>query len=100
MINSRINELLGPERLVVELDVLHTLEGQELTERADAVVSYLTQAQVARSRIVSEGLGEDGAVGSNATAEGRAKNRRVEIHITPNEELKKADAENAAAHRS
>jgi outer membrane protein OmpA-like peptidoglycan-associated protein len=69
-------------------------------ERADAVVSYLTQAQVARSRIVSEGLGEDGPVGSNATAEGRAKNRRVEIHITPNEELKKADAENAAAHRS
>jgi outer membrane protein OmpA-like peptidoglycan-associated protein len=65
-------------------------------ERADAVVSYLTQAQVARSRIVSEGLGEAGPVSSNATADGRAKNRRVEIHITPNEELKKADAENAA----
>jgi outer membrane protein OmpA-like peptidoglycan-associated protein len=64
--------------------------------RADAVVAYLSQAGVARARLVSEGLGEAHPVASNASSEGRAKNRRVEIHIVPNEELKKADAENAA----
>ena len=65
-------------------------------ERADAVLGYLTSAQVSRARIVSQGIGEGSPAASNASAEGRAKNRRVEIHITANEELKKADAENAA----
>jgi len=64
-------------------------------ERADAVTSYLSEAGVGRARLVAQGLGESEAVASNATEEGRAKNRRVEIHIEPNEELKKADAENA-----
>ena len=65
-------------------------------ERADAVLGFLTSAQVSRARIVSQGIGEGSPAASNASAEGRAKNRRVEIHITANEELKKADAENAA----
>jgi outer membrane protein OmpA-like peptidoglycan-associated protein len=65
-------------------------------ERADAVVSYLSQAGVPRARLVSEGFGEARPVASNASEEGRAKNRRVEIHITANEQLKQADAENAA----
>ena len=65
-------------------------------DRAQAVVSFLTASQVARGRMVLEGRGESGPTASNASAEGRAKNRRVEIHITANEELKKADAENAA----
>jgi flagellar motor protein MotB len=49
---------------------------------------------VSQGRMVSEGLGE-ASVGNDSSA-GRANNRRVEIHITANEELKKADAENAA----
>jgi outer membrane protein OmpA-like peptidoglycan-associated protein len=65
-------------------------------ERADAVVAYLSQAGVARARLVSEGFGEARPVASNASEAGRAKNRRVEIHITANEQLKQADAENAA----
>jgi outer membrane protein OmpA-like peptidoglycan-associated protein len=65
-------------------------------QRADAVVAYLSQAGVARARLVSEGLGETRPVANNASEAGRAKNRRVEIHIDANEELKKADAENAA----
>ena len=65
-------------------------------ERADAVMSSLTSAQVARSRIVTQGFGEGAPSANNATAEGRATNRRVEIHITANNELKTADAENAA----
>jgi hypothetical protein len=35
------------------------------------------------------------ASASNATKEGREKNRRVEIHIRADEQLKKADHENA-----
>ena len=65
-------------------------------QRAQAVVDYLVSAQVERRRLVSQGLGEEGATSSNATKEGREQNRRVEIHIDANEELKKADAENAA----
>lgn len=65
-------------------------------ERAEAVTNYLSQAGVARSRLVSQGLGESHPVASNSSAEGRAKNRRVEIHIDANQELKQADAENAA----
>jgi outer membrane protein OmpA-like peptidoglycan-associated protein len=63
-------------------------------QRADAVKAFLVSAQVNQGRIVSEGLGEE-ASGNNSAA-GRANNRRVEIHITANDELKKADAENAA----
>ena len=65
-------------------------------QRAQAVVDYLVSAQVERRRLVSQGLGEAGPSSSNATKEGREQNRRVEIHIDANEELKKADAENAA----
>lgn len=67
-------------------------------ERADAVTSYLVSAGVERARLVAQGLGESNATASNATHEGRAKNRRVEIHIEANEQLKQADAENA--HRT
>jgi outer membrane protein OmpA-like peptidoglycan-associated protein len=65
-------------------------------ERAAAVVTYLAEAGVLRSRMVSEGKGPVDPVASNASAEGRAKNRRVEIHIEADEDLKKADAEKAA----
>ena len=64
-------------------------------DRAGSVTDYLVAAKVARSRLVSQGLGEDHAENSNATAEGRAKNRTVEIHIKANDELKAADAEHA-----
>ena len=63
--------------------------------RAEAVTGYLVSAGVQRPRLVSEGLGDTHPAASNATYEGRAKNRRVEIHIEANQELKKADAENA-----
>ena len=66
-------------------------------ERAKAVVDYLVSAQVERKRLVSQGLGEEHPATSNATKDGREKNRRVEIHIEANEELKKADSENAQA---
>ena len=48
-------------------------------KRADAAKTYLTNKGVDASRIKSKGYGKDKPVGSNATPEGRAKNRRVEF---------------------
>ena len=59
---------------------------QRLSEqRAQAVANYLTGQGVASSRIRWQGFGENPAyfVGDNATAQGRALNRRVEIKIIP-----------------
>ncbi|GMM91739.1 OmpA family protein [Qipengyuania sp. MTN3-11] len=59
---------------------------QRLSEqRAQAVANYLTSRGVASSRIRWQGFGENPAyfVGDNATAQGRALNRRVEIKIIP-----------------
>jgi OOP family OmpA-OmpF porin len=49
--------------------------------RANAVKSYLVSKGVAADRIYTEGKGKSDPIASNATAEGRAKNRRVEIEI-------------------
>ncbi len=51
--------------------------------RAQAVADYLASANVARSRMFVEGLGFAQPIADNATAEGRARNRRVELHILP-----------------
>ncbi len=57
---------------------------QNLSERrANAVAGVLRDSGVPSSRIVSFGRGFDQPVASNATAEGRAQNRRVEIIIRP-----------------
>jgi outer membrane protein OmpA-like peptidoglycan-associated protein len=47
--------------------------------RADAVRSYLVQRGYDPARIQGHGIGEERPVADNATAEGRANNRRVEI---------------------
>jgi outer membrane protein OmpA-like peptidoglycan-associated protein len=55
---------------------------QRLSERrADAVVTYLTAQGVASHQIGAEGRGMSEPRVSNATAEGRAQNRRVEIYM-------------------
>lgn len=50
--------------------------------RADAVRAGLVGAGFAGGRIDAQGRGEDAPVADNATAAGRAKNRRVEIIAT------------------
>jgi len=49
--------------------------------RADAVRDYLVQRDYPSDHIQSRGRGEGSPVASNASAEGRANNRRVEIII-------------------
>jgi len=53
---------------------------QKLSERrAQAVVAYLESKGVAAGRLRASGKGESQPVADNATEEGRAKNRRVEL---------------------
>lgn len=57
---------------------------QSLSERrAGSVSSYLSSRGVLSQRIASRGYGESQPIATNATEEGRAANRRVEIRIVP-----------------
>jgi outer membrane protein OmpA-like peptidoglycan-associated protein/opacity protein-like surface antigen len=47
--------------------------------RAESVLEYLVNRGVARDHLVAHGYGESRPVVSNATVEGRAQNRRVQI---------------------
>ncbi|MBU3626442.1 OmpA family protein [Polynucleobacter sp. JS-Safj-400b-B2] len=49
--------------------------------RAQSVKSYLVSKGVDGSRIYTESKGKSNPVASNATAEGRAKNRRTDIEV-------------------
>ncbi|WP_230197915.1 OmpA family protein [Helicobacter cinaedi] len=51
-------------------------------KRAESVAAYLQNQKVKTERFVVDGLGESEPIASNKTAEGRAKNRRVEISLT------------------
>lgn len=55
--------------------------------RANAVTKFLTQKGVSSSRLTTHWFGEEQPVEDNSTAEGRAKNRRVNIVIVPNEDM-------------
>lgn len=52
--------------------------------RADSVVRYLEAKSIAPHRIFLIGLGENQAVASNTTREGRKENRRVELKVLTN----------------
>ncbi len=57
---------------------------QTLSEkRAQTVMNYLVSKGVPAARIRSQGFGETMPVADNNTADGRTKNRRVEIKIVP-----------------
>ena len=52
-------------------------------QRASSVAQYLVSRNVLADRLYVDGRGESQPVASNATAEGKAQNRRVEILIRP-----------------
>ena len=56
-------------------------------ERAQSVVNYLEQLGVSSARLKAIGRGWNDPIASNATPEGRAQNRRVEIYITANKTM-------------
>ncbi len=56
---------------------------QSLSEtRAKAVVAYIAGKGVESTRMTAEGRGEEAPVADNATAKGRAANRRVELLLS------------------
>ena len=62
-------------------------------ERAESVAGDLKAQGVTTSRIATAGFGKDNPAASNATEAGRQANRRVEVAIFANDQLKKAAKE-------
>lgn len=58
-------------------------------QRAEAVKAYLTSKGVEKNRVYTEGKGKKQPVADNKTAEGRSKNRRVEIEVVGTRGIKK-----------
>ena len=50
-------------------------------QRAESVKSYLVSKGLEKNRVYTEGKGKKQPIADNKTAEGRAKNRRVEIEV-------------------
>jgi len=64
---------------------------QKLSEqRAGSVGNYLRSLGVQADRITESGFGENVPVADNSTDDGRQLNRRVEVGIVANEQLKEA----------
>ncbi|MBD1364672.1 OmpA family protein [Mucilaginibacter sp. ZT4R22] len=56
--------------------------------RAEAVKSFIAAGNVANSRLSTSGKGETEPIADNTTVDGRSQNRRVEIVIVANEQMK------------
>jgi outer membrane protein OmpA-like peptidoglycan-associated protein len=95
---SRLDQLADTLNRYPDTDVIvkgHTdaagseTSNQALSERrADAVRRYLISKGVASARITSIGFGESMPLVTNSTVEGRQQNRRVEIELRPNQQLR------------
>jgi outer membrane protein OmpA-like peptidoglycan-associated protein len=59
-------------------------------QRANSVEDYLASEGVKSSRLTTKGYGESQPISSNDTEAGRQANRRVEVAIYANKEMKKA----------
>jgi outer membrane protein OmpA-like peptidoglycan-associated protein len=56
--------------------------------RAESVKSYIVSNNVSSSRLTTSGKGKTEPIADNRTADGRAQNRRVEIVIVANDQMK------------
>ncbi|HNR67682.1 MAG TPA: OmpA family protein [bacterium] len=75
----------GPDEYNLDLSV----------RRAQAVADYLTSLGVEAARLTIKGYGEVQPIADNTTVDGRQQNRRVEVAIYANDELKKTAQENS-----
>ncbi|MBF0161321.1 MAG: OmpA family protein [Magnetococcales bacterium] len=66
-------------------------------KRAHSVMASLVKQGVEKKRLTARGYGEEKPVSSNATAEGRAENRRVELHVLPEKAKVAAPAKKKSA---
>ncbi len=83
-IANRINSqnLVGVKVIGYTDSVGTDASNQALSERrASSVAGFLTSQGVPADKFTTEGRGESNPVGDNATPEGRASNRRVEIAV-------------------
>ncbi|MCR8667109.1 OmpA family protein [Aestuariibaculum sp. M13] len=55
--------------------------------RANAVTSYLKANGISSGRLTTNWFGEEQPIADNSTSEGRAKNRRVNVAIVPNDKM-------------
>lgn len=67
----------------------HASDSRELSQRrADAVRRVLVDGGVASHRVTARGQGESAPLATNSTAEGRARNRRIEVTVQPSPALR------------
>ena len=88
---SKLDDLVGKLKginLEVIIAVGHTdgigsdaYNNKLSVRRAEAVKAYLVSKGIEPNRVYTEGKGKKQPVADNKTAEGRAKNRRVEIEV-------------------
>ena len=65
-------------------------------DRARSVQRFLRNQGIDPERITTRGYGETRPVADNTSAEGRAKNRRIEVLVTGTYEAESADAESGS----
>lgn len=95
---SRLDQLADSLGRYPDTDVIvkgHTdgagTEASNLTlseQRADSVRRYLIGKGVSPARVTSVGFGESMPLATNSTPEGRLQNRRVEIEVRPNQQMR------------
>jgi len=69
-------------------------------DRAVAVATYLEHKGIASDRLIPHGFGATEFVASNATADGREQNRRVELRLVPISREESASSPNESlSHR-
>ncbi|MFI0429827.1 OmpA family protein [Mariniflexile sp. HMF6888] len=94
---TTLNKLIGVFKEYPDTNILvvgHTdsqgAEDYNMTlskNRAYAVTNYLSNNGISKGRLTTNWFGETQPMHDNSTAEGRAKNRRVNVAILPNEKM-------------
>ena len=86
-VQRAINEFQGPSAVIeghTDSTGSKEINAALSQQRAEAVMNYLTSNNtIPVSKVVARGYGPEKPVASNATPEGRAANRRIDVIVTP-----------------